>query len=102
MLKTIIKYGAVHAGLTTAYVIGIASFLSHVEAIFGPEESRAKILIPVVMLLAFIISAAVTSLLVFGRPIMWYLEGKKKESLSLLACTLGFLLLILIILISII
>ena len=41
------------------------------------------------MLMLFVFSAAFTGTLVLGRPIVWYLNGKKREALSLLFYTLG-------------
>ena len=55
-------------------------------------------LAPAAMLLLFVFSAGVTSSLVFGRPVLWYVEGKKQEALSLLFYTLGFLFVITVIL----
>lgn len=46
------------------------------------------------MLLLLILSATVTGSLVLGRPILWYLDGKKKEAVSLFVATVGFLFLI--------
>jgi len=45
----------------------------------------------------FVFSAALTGLLVFGRPVLWYFDGRKKEALSLLAHTLAIFLVITII-----
>ena len=38
----------------------------------------------------FVLSAAITSYLMLGKPAQWYIDGKRKEALSLLAQTLGF------------
>lgn len=45
-------------------------------------------------LLVFVISAAVMGLLIFGKPILLYLDNFKKEAVSLLFYTLSFLILI--------
>jgi len=47
------------------------------------------------MLLLLVISVAITGFAVFGKSIMWYLDGKKKEAPSLLFLTIGFFALIL-------
>jgi len=101
MSKHIIKHALIDAGGTTVYIIAIASFLFYAQKIFGANEPDT-VLAPIVMLLLFVISAATTSSLVFGKPILWYLEGKKKEAVSLLAYTLGLLLVITLLIISII
>jgi hypothetical protein len=70
---------------TTAYIAAVASFMFYGAKNFGPDNT---VLIPILMLMLFVFSAAVTGLLVLGRPILWYLEGKKKEAVSLLVSTL--------------
>ena len=57
-------------------------------------DSTKTVFIPISMLMLFVFSAGFTGFLVFGRPIMWYLDGKKKEATSLLFYTLGILLLL--------
>jgi hypothetical protein len=56
------------------------------------------IIVPMAMLLLFVCSAAITSFLVFGKPVMLYIDGQKKEAVSLLAYTLGIMALITIVL----
>jgi hypothetical protein len=38
------------------------------------------------------LSSAVTGALVLGRPILWYLDGKRKEAVALVLCALGIFL----------
>lgn len=45
---------------------------------------------PIIMLMLFVFSAAITGSLVLGRPILWYIDGKKKEAVHLLFSTLIF------------
>lgn len=79
-----------HALGVLAYIGIVVALLSNAEAIFGQPENP-EWLIPIFMLLLFIISATITSLLVLGRPIQWYWEGKKKEAVTLLVSILGWL-----------
>lgn len=44
---------------------------------------------PIAILLLFVLSVAVMGLLFFGRPIYWYLEGQKKESVHLAVATVS-------------
>ena len=77
---------------TTLYIVVVASFFFNAQNLFGSDGGDKKtILIPIMMLLLFVLSAAITGSLVLGRPVLWYLDGQKKEALSLLAYTLGFL-----------
>ena len=46
------------------------------------------------MLMLLVFSAAFTGFLIFGKPIMWYLDNKKKEAFSLLIYTLSLFLII--------
>jgi len=78
------------------YVASVAWFLFNGEAIFGEGES---FIIPLFMMLLFVISAAVTGLLVLGKPIHMYLSGSKKEAFTVLFATLGWLVLFLIIIV---
>jgi hypothetical protein len=41
------------------------------------------------MLSLLVFSAALVGSLIFGRPILWYLDNKKKEAVLLLAYTLA-------------
>lgn len=91
--KRIVTSALVDAGATAAYVVGIATFLSSLETFFGGAPKK-PLLAATVMLLLLVISAAITGFAVFGKPVMWYLDGKKKEAMSLLSLTIGFLALI--------
>ena len=48
------------------------------------------ILVPITLLMLFVMSASITGFLIFGKPVQVYLDGKKKEALSLLMQTLVF------------
>jgi len=76
------------------YVAIVAWLLFNGEHAF---DDKPSFLIPVFMLLLFIISASVTSLLVLGKPIHLYLSGFKKEAFTLLFATLAWLILFVII-----
>ena len=92
MKRPILTYSTLNALGTTMYVALVASLLFNTSRLFG--GTKDTVLIPISMLLLFILSASITSLLVLGRPILWYLDGKKKDAVSLLLATLGFLFLL--------
>ena len=50
---------------------------------------------PIIMLSLLVVSAAVMAILVFGRPVLLYLDNKKKEALAMLFYTIGWLAVIL-------
>lgn len=92
MKNNIIKIAALNAMATAAYIVAVASFMFYVpKKVFGTADT---VLVPIVMLMLLVFSAAFTGLLIFGRPAFWYLDGKKKEALSLLISTLVIFLLI--------
>ncbi len=76
---------------TVAYIILVVSFISSLKVLALKED---VVIIPIAMLLLFVTSAAITGFLVFGKPAMLYIDGKKREAVSLLGYTLGILALI--------
>jgi hypothetical protein len=91
-MNAIIKRAVINAVGTTVYIILIVSLIFSLQA-FSSQPDKT-IIIPISMLLLFVCSAAITGFLVFGKPVMLYLDGKKKEAVSLLSYTLGILVVI--------
>lgn len=91
-MDKIIKRAFVDAVGTALYVILIASFIFSLRSFF--PEAEDNLIIPISMLLLFVCSAAITGFLVFGKPVMLYIDGKKREAVSLLGYTLGILVLL--------
>ena len=83
--QDIIKFALVNALWTALYVILIATFFNNAQALFVDGKT---IMIPIVMLLLFVFSATFCGALVLGRPLIWYLDGKKKEAITLFSYTL--------------
>ncbi len=81
---SIVTYALANGLLTALYALLIALFFANAHDLFGDVKST---LIPMAMLLLFVFSALVCGSLVLGRPLMWYLDGKKKEALKLLGYT---------------
>lgn len=97
MKNPIIKTAFANTLLTVLYITLVASILRNAERLFG-QVPEPNVLIPILMLSLFVFSAAITGFLVFGRPMMWYLDGRKEDSLSLLAYTLVIFFVIIVIL----
>lgn len=77
-----------NALLAAGYIVLIVTIMtSFVDKPGGPERG---ILIPLVVLSLFVLSAAVMAFLFFYQPVMLYLDGQKKESVSLFLKTVGF------------
>ena len=70
------------------YVFIVAWLGFNSQAIFGMP---ATFLVPLFALLLFVVSASITGLLVFGRPVLLYLGGFKKEAFVFLFATLAWL-----------
>ena len=87
----ILRYAIINAFITAFYVILVASFIYSGERFFGNEKTA---LIPVAMLMLLVFSAAFTGFLIFGKPVMWYLDNNKKEAFSLFIYTLSLFLII--------
>lgn len=85
-MKNIVKSSVINALGASLYVILVASFIYSLGNWFS--GSNENIFIPIAMLLLFVFSAALTGFLIFGRPVIWYLDGKKREAVSLLLYTL--------------
>lgn len=67
------------------YVSLVALFMDNAQKIFGKNDN---FITGVIVLLIFILSALVTGSLVLGRPILFYLDGKKSEAVKLLFWTI--------------
>ena len=78
------------------YVSAVSWLLYNGQNIFGQSTN---FIVPLFMLLLFVISAAVTGLLVLGKPTHLYLNGFKKEAIVLLFGTLAWLILFLLVVI---
>lgn len=85
----IAKRGMLHALAALLYVAAVAALMTNAQALFGPDEP--VFLAPVAMLMLFVLSAAVMASLVFGKPAMLYVDGKKKEAITMVAWTIGTL-----------
>lgn len=86
--RGVIKTAVVNAVATAVYITLIANFLARIETIFGDIGPGKEPLIAMFMLTLFVVSAAITGFAVLGRPVMWYLDGKKKEAVALLTATI--------------
>jgi len=70
-----------------AYITLIAAFFQYASMFSGEDNFFS----PILALLLFVLSAAITSSLVLGKVILMYLENKKTEAVKLFGYTLGWL-----------
>lgn len=93
MNKKIISYAILHAVATSLYIALVAFFMTNVGPLLGTVADKSMFG-PISFLLLFVVSAATTGLLVFARPLAWYLDGKKREGIKLAIITVAILALI--------
>ena len=96
MKKSVLKHALINATLTSLYIILVASFLFYIPRYFNLAGKPDTVLAPIMMLMLFVFSAATTGTLVFGRPILWYMDNNKKDAISLLLYTLSILFVVMI------
>lgn len=85
----IVLYGLLHALGVLVYVLLVAWIMFNGQRFFGQMDG---FLGPAAMLMLFVLSAAITGALVFGRPALMYLNGQKTEAVDFLLYTLAWLL----------
>jgi hypothetical protein len=86
-MKDIRVKAFINSLLTSLYIVAVGLFLYYGTLMkFG----RNSFIAPISLLFLFVFSAALTSYLLLGKPAQMYVDGKKKEALSLVTYTLGF------------
>ena len=68
------------------YVSLVVLFMNNAEKIFGKMNNNS--FAPIIFLLLFVLSALITGSLVLSKPAMLYLDGQKKEGITLLFYTI--------------
>ena len=90
--KNLLERAFLSAVGVVLYVVLLAWFMNNLHNWF--ESDSRSWLNPALFLMAFIISACITASLVLLKPILLYVEGQKKEAVHLFSFTLGFLVLL--------
>lgn len=68
------------------YTLAVSWLLMNGEELFGSRE--VSILQPLAMLMLLVLSVAMVGLLIFGWPVVLYLQGHKREAIWLTLSTL--------------
>ena len=89
--KNLAKWGFVHSVGVVIYTLLVALLMQNGDKIFGKTDT---VFSASLFLTLFVLSAAVVISLVAGKPVMLYLDGKKKEAVTLLGYTIMFLFLL--------
>lgn len=74
-----------HSFIALLYIVLVSFLLSNGEKLFGSDKS---VLVPIAMLSLLVLSAAIMGILIFGKPIIMYLDGQKKEAVKLTIYTI--------------
>lgn len=90
MPKKIIQQAFIFALGEWIYISLVALLMFAVGKWFGDKPDPA-IIAPIAFLLLFVISASISGALILGKPVMLYLDGKKKDALQLFGFTLAWL-----------
>ncbi|MBI4458039.1 hypothetical protein HY633_03700, partial [Candidatus Uhrbacteria bacterium] len=83
--KSILAKAVGSAVAAAAYIGLVATIPSQGRMLF--EDRLPSIFGPMAFLMLFSLSAAVLGLLIFARPVMFYIDGKKREAVKLLVYT---------------
>lgn len=86
--QSIVMGGFLQAVAATVYIGLVTIVMAHGNAWFGEKDTAFT---PMAVLMLFVLSAAVMASLTFLRPILWYIDNKKREAIWLLAWTIIFL-----------
>ncbi len=71
-----------------AYISLVSIVMNNAEALFGKMQNFWG---PVGFLMLFCVSAAITGMLVFGRPVYLFMNGYKRDGIKQAIFTVGFL-----------
>ena len=96
--RDIIKRGLLHASGAFLYIVAVATMMYNANHVFGTKDN---FLTPILVLSLFVLSAAVMGMLIFGKPVMLYMDGKKRDSVKLVTSTIGSLAVITVLVIAV-
>ena len=76
----------INALIAIVYIVLVASFMYYGGLRLAPIQG---VIVPVTMLSLFVLSAALMGIIFFYNPVQMYLDGDKKNALSLLVKTVA-------------
>lgn len=89
MNKKLLGHSLRHALLAFGYIFCIALFFNlGLERMF---KNVPEFFAPIIMLSLLVLSASIMGVLIFGKPVLLYLDNQKKEAATMLFYTLGWL-----------
>lgn len=94
MNKKLATQGFVSAVCEVLYVALVTFIMNNAQELVSDKPALG----PVLFLTLLVTSVAVSGALIFGRSVMLYLDGKKKQSIEVFGYTIGSLAIIIIVL----
>ena len=90
MLNTkILKQSLFFSSLAIFYIVIVSTVMQNASRFIGSDND--SMFAPIVFLLLLVISAATMGVLIFGKPVMLYIDGKKREAVQMVAYTISCL-----------
>jgi phosphoglycerol transferase MdoB-like AlkP superfamily enzyme len=90
IMSKICKESFLNSFFAAIYITLVAVFMSFAEGLF---KSSGETLTSILVLLLFSLSALVVGGLLLGKPLMTYLDGKKKDAVLMVFANAGWLVL---------
>ncbi|MEK7615085.1 MAG: hypothetical protein AAB431_01720 [Patescibacteria group bacterium] len=87
--KKILKQSLSFAALAVLYVALVATVMTNAQKLFSDIDK--SVFAPIVFLLMLVVSVATMGLLIFGKPVMLYIDGKRREAVMMVICTVASL-----------
>jgi hypothetical protein len=75
-----------NAGMALAYIIFVVMTINFGSR-WATEQAEANLLLPIGMLSLFVLSASVMGYIFLSKPIIMFLDGKRKEAINLFVQT---------------
>lgn len=97
MRKKLLTFGFFAALAEGIYIFLVALLMKNANNLFGNNPGVLPI---IAFLMLFVLSAAISGALIFGKPVLLYLDGKRKEALELFIFTLGWILIFMIVILA--
>lgn len=84
----IFKQSLPYSAGAVLYIAVVGTIMRNAPRLFGGPGPDSP-LAPIAILSLLVVSAATMGLLIFGKPVMLYLDGKKREGIMMVVCTIG-------------
>lgn len=97
-MKKVCKESFLYSIIAVVYIALVATLMNNGDKIFGKADTIFSV---VAFLLLFTLSVLVVGVLLIGKPLMLYLDGKKKDAIYMVASSTGWMFLYLIIALAI-